>query len=142
MSTFNIKIVPDIPDYEGVIYFDKINDLSYKYINISFETEYEIIYHIAEESFRYYPSDILTILHDLYHEWQLVRTRTPHLMTLSGYTVLEIDFEGEAVIFKDPVEFSVSGVSKLIGEPVWVLAVEEAFREAIERVLGLVQSAK
>lgn len=142
MSKFSIEIIPDIPQPEEPIHFENIDNLSYQDIGISYEEEYEIIYHIGEESFQYYPSGILTILYDLYDEWKLVRSKTPHSMRLSGYTVLEIDFEGEAVIFKDPMEWSRHGVTKKIGEPIWVLAVEEAFRAAIERVIGLIQRAK
>lgn len=144
MNNFTIEITPDLPQYisSEPISFDYINIIDARVALADYPKYYEIIYHLAGKSFRYYPASILTILNDLHLEWELVRSRVAHSMTLSGYTVLEVSFEGEAALFADPLKQSPSGASTLIGEPIWVLGVEEAFRAATERVLGVIRSGR
>jgi hypothetical protein len=143
MDKFIIEITPELPKLisDEIISSDYINLIDTKVVLAELSDQYEIIYHLAGNSYRYYPASILTILNDLHIEWELIRSRVPHAMTLSGYTVLAIDFVGEAALFADPLDRSTSGASKRIGEPIWVLSVEEAFRIAIERVLRAIRSA-
>ncbi len=136
MTGFSIDINPPltIGEYSCPITLEGIDAES---VLRNHPEEYDIEYMIGGCSFRYYPASILTVLNDLHQEWGLVRDRIPHAMTLSGYTVLEMDFEGEAVLFYDPVKTS-GETRQRVGEPTWVIAVEDAFRVATEQALGVV----
>lgn len=139
MTVFKIEIDPALPEsaHGEPMSLENINAGN---VLDQHRENYDVVYHLDDRAFRYYPANILTILNDLHQEWELVRSRTPHLMTLSGYTVLEIVFEGGAAVFLDPLEGS-AGEKKRIGDAVWVVAVEEAFRSATEQVLSVVRNA-
>lgn len=137
MATFKIEIDPAMPESAQVAPMS-LEDIDAGNVLDHHPEQYDIIYHLDGRSFRYYSADILTILNDLHQEWELVRSRTPHLMTLSGYTVLEITFEGESAVFLDPVD-GLANEKKRIGDPIWVVAVEEAFHSATEQVLSVIR---
>jgi hypothetical protein len=136
MNNFAIKIEPGLPEtpFHGSISLDEIDA---KGILSRHPEKYDIIYNVGGQAYRYYPASILTILNDLHQEWELIRSRKSHAMTLSGYTVLNMDIDGEAVMLRDPL----STIGQPVSDVIWVVAIEEAFREATEKVLGAIHGA-
>lgn len=103
MSSFRITISPPLP-YQDVTPSDVLlDDLDYARILLSHTQEYDLTYHVDSFEFRYYPASIITVLNDIHEEWILARQRANHDMTLSGYTVLRIEFEQDNVVFSDPL---------------------------------------
>lgn len=66
--------------------------------------EYNLTYSVSGQRFCYYPSSLATLLNDILWEWQLMKDRKAHQMTLSGYTVLEADFDGDDALIYDPLD--------------------------------------
>lgn len=136
MNSFSVEIYPNIPDYffsqDSIDNFciDKININKVMEKNIE---EYDLIYKVNGMIFRYYPSSILTLINDLDLEMNLFKERSNHIVTLSGYPVLEIDFDGESVLFIDPIRDGV-GERRILGDRFWVFAVEDVIESALNRV--------
>lgn len=148
MGSFTVEIVPPLPavgaDSKRLSYDDleniRIESLDFERIYSHHTEEYDVRYHVGGRVFAYYPSSIVTVLNDLYQEWEFVSSRTPHTMTLCGYTVLEVDFKEEEAIFLDPVAYHRTGTRELISEPVSAAVVEQAFRSAVVGVLRVIES--
>jgi hypothetical protein len=141
MSSFHIEMHPSLPFKREPLGTVDLNGLDWGEILKVIPDEYEIIYYIEGEQFRYYPASIATALNDLLLEWDCIRRRASHRMSLSGYTVLEMAFDEEGVCFFDPIaRVRDPGVSPL-ATPIPIAVVEDIFREVIERVLGLVKQA-
>ncbi len=133
MSEFIIKISPELP--EIVTHHEiSLDGIDFARVYKQHPEEYDVIYKIDNFSFQYYPTSIATVLNDLHQEWELVRSRTSHEMTLSGYRVLDMLINGDNVIFENPTISSEN--KKQIGESFSILSVEETFRSATERVLN------
>lgn len=81
-----------------------------------YHKEHDIIYFVNDRSFRYYPASLVTILNDLYQELESAQNGESHMMTLSGYTVLEIQFRVGKAIFFDPLRHSLEGRNEPLGE--------------------------
>lgn len=100
---FSIEIQPSVPAESEVCLPADFSNLDYEAILRQHSEEYDVLYHVDGQIFGYYPSSVVTVLNDLHWEWEQTRDRLSHSMTLSGYTVLTIEFIGDLAFFSDPV---------------------------------------
>jgi len=135
--SFQIEITPALPRAKSSKAIS-LDGLDHGTILDKHPEKYDIIYYVAGQRYAYYPSSILTVLNDLYEEWTLIKGRSPHIMTLSGYTVLDMNFVDDSVRFLKPLPGSPVGRVFLCECP--YDTVEQAFRSATEQVLSFVRS--
>jgi len=137
VSTFIIEFKPELPKIKRKTASLSLGGLDFQRILTVHTQEYDVTYRIDHRLFCYYPASILTVINDLHQEWELARSRTSHLMTLSGHPVLEVEFDGETALFLDPVQLLGFRVRKPIGEPISSSAVEATFEAAFQHVLSV-----
>jgi len=137
VSTFTIEFEPELPKVKRKTASLSLDCLDFARILTVHRQEYDVTYRIDNRVFSYYPASIATVINDLHQEWELARSRTSHLMTLSGYPVLEIEFEGETALFLDPAQLLGFRVRKPIGEPVSPIVIEATFQSALQHVLSV-----
>lgn len=139
MNHFKIMLDPPIPRAPGVypkISLDMI-DLDKTIQAVS--QEYNIYYLAAGRYFTYYPASILTIINDIDLEFTLIQKRKSHLMSLSGYTILEMVFTGERVYLFEP--FDVLGSEKKpIGAAFEASYIEQAFKVTLDSLWHLIKA--
>ena len=141
MSSFRVEISPPLPpascEYEG----EDIRELLAEDISQLLQVVCDVRYHVSQRLFCYYPSSILTALNDLHLEWDFVRKRASHDMTLSGYPVLTMFFNGERALFYDPVEAARDpDAAPLVGE-LDGACVEREIKSALDAVWSLIRCA-
>lgn len=135
MSEFIIRFNPQLG--EGTEYVRVPLDISPTIEMYDTSHLLDIQYEIGTHTFGYYPAAPIVILNDLISELQLVKSRSSHDMTLSGYKILEMDVVGTNVILYDPVATVQNGYRKAIERPLDVTKVEQAFEKAIGAVWRL-----
>jgi hypothetical protein len=137
--SFEIVTIPPIV-YSGVSLLPPDLDcLDIGRIRRDHPMQHDVQYVIDGDIFTYYPTDILTVLYDLYQEWLLATQRKSHDMTLCGYTVLEIQYSGEVARFFDPGARAKGGVSP-VGEEMDAAYIEKKFADVVATVWGFVLS--
>lgn len=137
VSTFRIEFEPRLPKAETKTTSLSLDHLDVGRILTGHTQEYDVRYRIDQKTIGYYPASIITVLNDMYEEWTLARSRTSHTMTLSGYPVLQVEYDGETALFLDLVQFLKYGIRKPIADPISALDVEAAFRSALEHILSV-----
>lgn len=142
MSSFTIEFKPELPKIKRKTASLSLDGLDFGRILTLHPQEYDVTYRIDHQVFGYYPASIVTVINDLHEEWKLARSRTSHIMTLSGSPVLEIEFEGETAIFLDPSQLLGFRVRKPVGEPMSALGVEATFEAALQHVLSVARREK
>ncbi|CAN0416653.1 unnamed protein product, partial [Phaeothamnion confervicola] len=136
-STFLIAFEPPILPAETVPVPESLEGLDWTEILAVHTQYYDVLYRIDGKLFCYYPADVVTVLSDLHFEWQCARKRQSHVVTLSGYTVLDIDFQGETARFYDPLERSLGSERQSIGGEFSAESIEFGFRSASAAVWNL-----
>jgi hypothetical protein len=138
MSTFRIEFDPPVPapwrSYSEI----SLDRLPYEQIYRAFIQEYDTIYWIDDVSFRYYPASILTVINDIHSEWELIKRRESHQMTLSGYAVLDLFFTREGVQFRHNVGPVGRRRSQPVGATFGASKIETSFKLALDSLLCLV----
>jgi hypothetical protein len=139
MSNFVIEFRPALPPAPG-----SQGDISLKSVQVdkvlnAFPQPYDVWYDINGSRYCYYPTSILTMLNDIHLEWELIRKRESHNMTLVGYTVLEMTFTGETICFFDPVERA-QGRGEPIGGEFAADVIEKTFKSALDALWSLIRS--
>jgi hypothetical protein len=90
-------------------------------------------YKLAGRTFGYYPAHVTTVLADMLAEAEAFAGRVDHGMTLSGYTVLLVEFRDGKAVFRDPVNSARTG-GRLIAGGYDPDEIAEAFRSAADAV--------
>lgn len=135
LSEFLITFDPPLPPaapLEPPLRFEELDSLA---VAAAYTIEHDILYSIDGRIFAYYPASILTVLNDIHLEWTLIRERSTHDVTLSGYTVLEAIFEQGGFQFRSP-----AWPPAPVGERFDTVSLEAKFRAATAEVWGLVRS--
>jgi hypothetical protein len=99
--SFKVEVIPILAPsslLDKPVDWNQVNSIA---IFRSISQEFSVVYRVNDRSYAYYPSHILTTLGDLNTEWELSLSRTSHEMTLSGYTILNVKFQGGDAIFFD-----------------------------------------
>jgi hypothetical protein len=135
LSEFLITFDPPLPAAAAIDPPSKFDDLDPVAVAAGYATEHDIRYVIDGRVFAYYPASILTVLNDVHLEWTLIRERSTHDITLSGYTVLEAIFERGGFQFRSP-----AWPPDPVGERFDPDCLEAKFREAAAEVWGVVRS--
>jgi hypothetical protein len=76
---------------------------------------------------------------DLYFEWECAKKRLSHLMSLSGYTVLEVVYKSGSAEFFDPADFGINR-KPISGLKVDPINLENSFRDAAAAVWELIKT--
>ena len=100
--------------------------------------QYDVHYLVDGRVYGYDPASLLTVLNDLAQELELCERRESHGMTLSGYTVLTVEFDEAGATFSDPGVRGTRAAGGQIGEPVDPDAICAAFRSAVGAVRSIV----
>ncbi len=140
MQEFELEIRPRLPKAPCSYGEIPLHDLDFKAIADNIPEEYDVTYMIAGRKFSYYPSTITTVLNDLCLELDLCRSRESHLMTLAGYTVLQVEFIDDCLNFLDPVKSARGDPQAQIGGSFKVEAFQAALKAAIDDVWFLIES--
>lgn len=137
MSTFSISFKPNIGEVGDCNFPQSISDMDVSSLMVRYPTQYEVSYRIDEIIFTYYPSSIITLINDLWLEFEKLLNRDNHDMTLSGYTVLKMDFKDGKVVFFDPSRDS-SSLSQ-VGDKFDLIDIDIEFRRALSAVWNYVR---
>lgn len=135
MSEFLITFDPPLPAAAAIDPPSKLGHLDSAAVAAGYATEHDILYSIDGRVFAYYPASILTVLNDVHLEWTLIRERSTHDVTLSGYAVLEAIFEQEGFQFRSP-----AWPPDPVGARFDAALLEATFRAAAAEVWGVVRS--
>lgn len=143
MNTFDIRFSPPLRPAEPYPVPGHLADwlsVSFvQHVQAAYPHEHLVQYAVDGEIFAYYPASILTLLNDLDLELALFRRRENHDMTLSGYTVLHVEFQGDLARLFDPTRCD----HHQHGEPLGDFAVadlESKFTSATSALWGLILS--
>ena len=142
MSSFTIELRPPVPPAPYPQENISLSDLNLRELLDNFQQEYDIIYHIGGKTFCYYPASIVTVLNDIDWELQLIKKRESHLVSLSGYTVLELLFDDGKAVFYDPVERAHNSAAKPIDDAFDPINLEKAFKECLDSIWYLIYHSK
>ena len=99
--------------------------------------KYDVHYVVDGRVYGYYPASLLTVLNDLAQELELCERRESHEMTLTGYTVLILEFGEAGGTFADPVMRGARLTGGQIGEPMDPDDICAAFRSAVRDVWSI-----
>lgn len=99
--------------------------------------KYDVRYLVDGRVYGYYPASLLTVLNDLAQELELCERRESHEMTLSGYTVLILEFDEAGGTFSDPVVRGARPAGGQIGEPMAQEEICAAFRSAVHDIWSI-----
>lgn len=97
--SFMVKLEPEVLARSALnepLDFRNIDLIS---IRRKIDAKFEIIYNVDDLWFGYYPSHTINVLGDLNSEWLSAIHRESHVMSLSGYPVLEVVYHGEYATF-------------------------------------------
>lgn len=145
MSRFEITFVPPLgpveprPVPENLR--ERLNVPFVQHVQASYSHEHLVQYVVNGELFAYYPTSILTLLNDLNLELTLLRGRENHEVTLSGYTVLRLEFHGDVAQLFDPARRDDDRPEESLGE-YEVAELESKFQSAAATVWGLILSLR
>lgn len=140
MAGFEIELSPRLASAPSAYGDISLENLDYAAINSLIREEYDVHYVVFGRKFGYYPASIITVLSDIFEEHEQACNKNSHLMTLSGYTVLGVDFVGDQAQFFDPAKRLREGKEGWIGERLDAGKVKQVFKSALDDIWFLIQS--
>jgi hypothetical protein len=134
---FALAFEPSLPsgDYDGApLSADLFNPRVEDYDR---EKYVDVVISIGRRKFRYQPTDIWTVLNDLYEAFRSTTERSDHDLHISGYPILRLSFRGDNVKAESITEdvFGKRFVSDLLD----VREVEKSLKIAIGSVLRFIE---
>lgn len=139
MADFQITVDPPLP--VGPIWlpedtiplgkiFWQLNDVSHKLFTLR--------YLIESKTLQYYPSNLGTIVSDLYREYDISVKSEAHGVEFSGYTVAIVDFIENNAIFRDAgPDFGLNGVFGVVSTSEYLMKLRQAIGSALHYIRGL-----
>ncbi len=104
MAKFKVELTPPVPEASKIT--SEFRDFNPRWLEINekIPEQYQIVYHVNDDIFAYYPTDIVTSFSDLTEEIAQFKAQRSHYVSLSGYNVAYARCENNRVWFYDPPE--------------------------------------
>ncbi len=100
MTTFTVSFEPELPS-GGETSPPEQPDWSPIY-EITGGLEYDMTYHVCDQAFGYYPTDVVGLLSDLIGAKAELDRGQNGAINMSGYTILVVEISGTGIVFSEP----------------------------------------